>query len=244
MRKFFILALLAIIALGLFVTACNEDNDITDPEDAIWGVGISRIDNKTETHGVSVTWLGEEADFVMPSSLTIEIGGNPISLMQYGQAWMGETTLNPGQVYNVKLVINGNTMCDTDLRTVYEAVGDFPPTYDSTESAEVSWTLSNDNERQVATASSFSLKYNTDSYEQVLSPSDRSFTFPAEAVEDFGAGTSFTLGISQMNIKTVNDVMLISSQGITESYMGKSGSSSADPQTLIGDFLRLAKAVK
>ncbi len=244
MRRFFILALLAVIALGLFVTACDDDNDITDPADALWGVGISRIDNKTETHGVSVTWLGETADFVMPNSLAIEVGGDQISLMQYGQAWMGETTLNPGQVYNVKLVIDGDTMCDTELRTVYEAVGDFPSAYDPSQSAEVSWTLSNDNDRQVATASSFSMKYNTDSYEQVLSPSDRSFTFPADAVEDFGAATSFTLGISQMNIKTVNDVMLISSQGITETYMGKADSSSADPQTLIGDFLRLARAAK
>ena len=244
MNKFLILLLIAVLALGLALTACNNDDDDDDdnnPTNAKWGVGIASLDAKTGSHGITVSWVGEQSDFVMPNSLALEIDGEPVSLDFTYSIWMADLDLNPGQEYSVKLIVNGDTKCDTSLRLVYEAVGTFPADYDPANAATVTWTLSNNNQKQFASATSFSpVKYQNDSFSQDISPSARSFTFPAGAVDDFGAMTSYTLNIDQMNSKTVDEVLLIASQSTSEQYTSfKSG---ADSRKLRAEnFLRLAR---
>lgn len=240
MNKFLILFLAALLALGLFTTACGNDDDDDDnnPQDAVWAVGIASIGAKDGSHGVTVSWVGEAAAYVEPSSLVLEIGGDPITLGDhYNQFWMGETNLTPGQEYNVKLTVNNDVKCNTTLKTAYEATGDFPADYSPANAATVTWTLSSNNQKQYATATSFSpVKYSNDSFSEEISASARSFTFPAGAVDDFGNMTSYTLSIDQMNTKTVDGVMLIASQSTHANYTSFAKEARQARQE---DFLRL-----
>lgn len=119
-------------------------------------------------------------------------------------------------------MIDGDVQCDANLRIVYPVTGSFPEFYNPTMSSTMTWSLYDDNEEQVASLSSVNMEniWEDDDYYETsqLSPSARSFTFPANAVDDFGTATQFTMDITQLNVNTVNDVMLMSGHSAYQSY--------------------------
>lgn len=80
-----------------------------------------------------------------------------------------------------------------------------PTTTIWTNSLAMSWVLSQNNMLQMAWASSSSLDWeDEDEAYYNLSASDRSYTFARNCVDNFGVGTTYSIGVATMNY-TIND---------------------------------------
>jgi len=191
------------------------------PEIPLWSVFFISAgdDDITESHYVSVMWIGDSSEYVEPNSVSVIVDDIPVELIEYSENWMGETTVVPGQVYEVELIIDGISQCNVNLEIVYEADVTFPVEYDYTETASITWSLSNDNQTQIASIISFdNADFEEDSYDHELDPSTRDYLFPADVVDNFGDMTTFTLELSQINSVFSNPVNVISAQSEYKSY--------------------------
>jgi hypothetical protein len=221
MRKYFILLIVVIMAAGLFLTACEESENTTEPENAKWSVFVTANPPESDhSHFITVMWIGTPQDYVEPTSLELEIGGDEVDLVEWQDIWIGEKNLTPGAKYNFKLEVNGETVVNTNQTIVYNADADFPEDYNPEETAYVEWTLEKDNEHQYASVYALH-PLNPDEDEEVteeIDSSDRSYQYPADVVHYHGIGTIYTLEISQMNDKYVDDVLVASAQADYEDY--------------------------
>ena len=139
MRKFFILMIIATLALGLFLTGCEN---ITEPEDAKWSVmAIAGPEGKEDSHIVTVMWIGPMGDYVEPTTLELKIGGETVALSAWGDFWTGGANLTPGNAYYFQLIVDGETVVNTRQTIVYNADGTFPLTFNPAQSAYIYWTL-------------------------------------------------------------------------------------------------------
>ncbi|MDD3143679.1 MAG: hypothetical protein PHG32_05730 [Candidatus Cloacimonetes bacterium] len=219
MRKFFILMIVATLAMGLFLTGCIEN--ITQPEDAKWSVmAIAGPEGKDDTHIVTVMWIGPMADYVAPTTLELKIAGSAVTLEQYGEFWMGGATLTPGTAYNFNLIVNGETVVSSNQTVVYNADATFPLTYNPAQSAYMYWSLGGNNQVQTASAYAFDPDdpYDDEVADTDLAASVREYTFPANIVQDHGTGSSYTLEITQMNHKYVDNVLVATAQSDWADY--------------------------
>lgn len=220
MRKFFILMIVATLAMGLFLTGCIEN--ITQPEDAKWSVmAIAGPDAKEDSHVVTVMWIGEASEYVQPTTLELKIGGvAPDSLIQYGDFWMGGATLTPGTAYNFNLIVNGETVVSSNQTVVYNADATFPLTYNPAQSAYMYWSLGGNNQVQTASAYAFDPDdpYDDEVADTDLAASVREYTFPANVVQDHGTGSTYSLEITQMNHKYVDNVLVATAQSDWADY--------------------------
>ncbi len=220
MRKFFILMIVATLAMGLFLTGCIEN--ITQPEDAKWSVmAIAGPEGKDDTHVVTVMWIGPMSEYVAPTTLELKIGGAAVdSLMQYGEFWMGGATLTPGNAYYFQLIVDGVTVVNTRQTIVYNADGTFPLTFNPTQSAYTYWTLAGSNQTQTASAYAFDPEdpYDDEVADVDLAASVREYTFPANVVQDHGDGSMYSLEITQMNHKYVDNVLVATAQSDWADY--------------------------
>jgi len=221
MRKLFLLLMVTVLAMGLLLTACEETDNITDPEDSEWSVFFVNIGNeaKPESHYVTVMWIGDAADYVEPTTVSVVVDDVAVDLTETFGYWFGETTVVPGEEYGIELIIDGDSKTNTTLDMVYEADVTFPAEFDPADEAAITWTLADDNQSQMASALSFdNADFEEDIYDYELDPEDRSYVFPANAVEDFGDMTTFTLELSQMNYKHRNYIMIVSAQSDYQDY--------------------------
>jgi len=221
MRKYLILLIITMMVAGLLLTACEEDENITEPENAKWSVFvIANPPESPHSHSVTVMWIGSDEDYEEPTSVELEIGGDEVDLDEWFGIWIGEKNLTPGEKYNFKLKIDGETVVNTNQKIVYNADATFPETYNPEETAYVEWTLENNNEHQVASVQALDPLDPEDDeiYDEELEPSARSYQFPADVVHYLGLGTVYTLEISEMNYKYVDDVMVASSQADSQDY--------------------------
>ncbi len=219
MRKFLILMIVATLAMGLFLSGCIEN--ITQPEDAKWSVmAIAGPEGKEDTHIVTVMWIGPEAEFVAPTTLELKIAGETIALDAWGDFWMGSATLTPGNAYNFQLLVNGEITVSTTQTVVYNADATFPLTYNPTQSAYSYWTLAGNNQVQTASAYAWDPQdpYQDEIADTDLAASVREYTFPANIVQDHGTGSSYTLEITQMNHKYVDNVLVATAQSDWQDY--------------------------
>ena len=220
MRKFLILMILATLGMGLFLTGCFEN--ITEPEDAKWSVMAIAYpeDGNTAKHLVTVMWIGPAADYVAPTTLQLKIGGADVSLTAWGDYWQGEKDLTAGNSYYFQLIVNGETVVKTQQKVVYPADATFPLTFNPAQSAYAYWTLDADNKVQYATAYAYDPDdpYQDEVLDAELAGSVREYTFPANIVQDHGTGSSYTLEITQMNHKYVDNVLVATAQSDWQDY--------------------------
>jgi hypothetical protein len=220
MRKIMILLMPVLMILTLSLSACNEER-ITDPTEADWSVNFVKVQDGEgySTQSITVMWVGESSEYDEPASLSVEIDGETVDMDAWGTYWFGQADLVPGEHYNVKLVVDGSVKCNTEFSMVRNAYAYFPASYDPAFPVYVSWALNGNNQIQMASLRSMdNADLDTDVFDHKLSPSARSFTFPAYAVQDFGYMTTYTLDIVQMNSKTVNDIMFVSSSSQYQDY--------------------------
>lgn len=223
MRKFFILMILATLAMGLFLTSCDTDN-ITQPGDAKWSVmTLAGPANHTETHIVSVMWIGPTNNYVAPSSLELKIGDKTIALVNHLDFWMGETTLTEGSTYDFQLIVNGETEVKTREKVVYNADAIFPQTFNPAQSAYAYWTLAGNSKLQTASVYAFDPTdpYDDETTDTDIAVSAREHTFAANLVQDHGNGSDYSLEITQMNHKYVDNVLVATAQSDWQDYGSK-----------------------
>lgn len=220
MRKFLILMILATLGMGLFLTGCFEN--ITEPEDSKWSVMAIAVPEagKADNHLVTVMWIGPASEYVAPTTLQLKIGGTIVPLTAYGDFWQGEKDLTVGNSYYFELIVNGETVVNTQQKVVYPADVTFPPTFNPAQTAYAHWTLTADNKVQYATAYAIDPDDPNDDevVDKELAASVREYHFPANVVQDHGEGSEYSLEITQMNHKYVDNVLVATAQSDWEDY--------------------------
>ncbi len=108
----------------------------------------------------------------------------------------------------------------TNPQAITSTAADLPQTYNPSQAVQLNWSLSNNNQYQFAGVTSFKEGEPDmeDEYFRQLAPSARTFIVPANAVNDFGNETIYTLGIDQVNFKIENRISLMSVQSVTDAY--------------------------
>jgi len=225
-----LIVLLAMLALS----ACGDDdndNGLTEipdinPENFDWDIYILDIagDDREDYYYVTCDWLGNEDAITEQDQFSIQFNdAEPIILSGWG--WFGEWSfsaeafLSPGTNYNVKLLKNSVQVTSGNIKTAYRAYGNFPSYYNPTTTAELSWTLSDNNQYQVAGVSSYSEDYEDyDDAMEDLDPSDRTYTIPANAVQHFGDYTEYELLIMEMNFTQNGRTAFMAVQGSSNYY--------------------------
>ncbi len=222
-----VISLLVTASMLMFFTGCadnDDDNDIDngndvgpvsgifgpedlDPDNYDFFLGIYYgIENRPEDHYIIVMPVNPDYS---DADVSLTANGQPIELMTYEwfDEWFGSASLEEGESYIFELT-TGSESYSADLTIPYNTTSiSFPETYDPTQSHEVTWTLANDNENQFAYADSRlgepdEYYDETDlPYIEVLNPSDRQHTFPADIVETYGPETKYELGILQTNFE-------------------------------------------
>lgn len=226
MRKFFILMILSTLAMGLLLTACEEN--ITKPEDAKWSVmAIKASEMEQEemellgedTHYIAISWIGLESGFDPHAVVELSIGGSQIELMYQYETWFGKATLVPGNSYYFQLKVDGEVVVNTKQSVVYNADATFPLTYNPVQTAFVYWDLEADSKQQIASVYAFDEDWlNDEVVDKEIDPSAREYTYPANIVQDHGAGSEYELEITQMNHKYVDNVLVATVQTQSMGY--------------------------
>ena len=243
MKKFVFLLSIAMLVILLAISGCKKDKDndgltgIPDitPANFDWDIYILDLsgmgeDQREDSYFVSCDWLGNQSAITQSDVLTIQFNdGTPITLQNYGY-WFGEWSfvaeamLNPGASYNVKLFKNGTQQASGTIKTAYRCYANFPAYYNPSTTAELTWSLNNNNQFQTAGVSSYGEwsgeEEEYDEHFVELSPSARSYTIPANAVDNFGEWTEYELLVMQINFTKSGRSAFMAVQGQGNSYEG------------------------
>ncbi|MDZ4183092.1 MAG: hypothetical protein U1B83_09460 [Candidatus Cloacimonadaceae bacterium] len=247
MRNFMYLTLLAFAAIALFLSACGGSDNPVDPMDidaanTNWHIMFLQIqaEDKAETYSISPMWLGDPTAMSSTDTFHIVIDNQTYSIQGYwmfNEWWLfGTAQLNPGQTYNVKFFKNNVQQCENNIKMPHPASATFPQNYSPGASASFSWNLSTDNQYQYAGVDAY--KYVEggedvyDDYIKSISPSARSFTVPANSVQNLGAGTDYSLMVMQLNYARSGRNVMTAYQGQYSEYTTKNADTSVMDQIL------------
>jgi hypothetical protein len=174
--------------------------------------------NREGTHYVSIMIINPT---VMNGDVTFKIDGNVFELEGWEYWFFGAVDLVEGQSYNFEVSTGSNNYAAT-LQIPYNITSaDFPQTFDPTEPYNVTWTLANNNKYQSVFAWSYLWDWEDEDNDQEseyfkeINNSARQHTFPANAIESFGPGTDYELGINQMDYKLNNKLVAVA---VTQEY--------------------------
>ena len=180
--------------------------DIT-PADYDWDIlflDYSMLDDKASEYRISADWLGDSSGISGNDIFTIDI--NSVSLefsSEYNSgSWSFQTmaNLNPGAQYNLVFKKNGNTVASKSLRMPYHANVSFPDSLDPSGGTTMNWQMAENNKYQLVSLCSKTY-YDEDDWEEYISVSDRSFTFPVNAFESYGIADEYAMMLTQMNFE-------------------------------------------
>lgn len=122
--------------------------------------------------------------------------------------WTGKAYLTPGRRYSFEVWIDGKKHSAT-LRIPHNPKVIFPEQVSQSQDAEVSWTLRENAQYQLALASSGEGQDDDELFAAEVSPMARKFVFPAGCVRQWGDPASSTdLMIREMNIALIDDLFL------------------------------------
>ncbi len=238
MKKFTLITLLFILAAMLIVSGCGSDSDkVSKPEEitpakADWMItifyGEEDIFSKTGSYyGISAWWFGNPNDIVLGATAQIKFDNQTIELGtiedMFGLYW-NYAELNPGQTYDVKFIFNGTERASTTLRIPYTCSANFSSTYNPSSTANISWTLANDNQYQYAGIDSWGPgEDDFDEDMKFIKPSARSHSIKANAVDSYGAYTEYTQYVGQMSYKLQNRIAFLAVQEEMKEYGSNKG---------------------
>jgi hypothetical protein len=235
-----IIVMAMLLSMALFVASCNSsDNDgdggisgvVLDPEEldpsqvdfyfAVTYLDFDEWDYREDYYVLNVIPINPMIDV---ENVIVMVDNEEIQGEFYYGYFIAEVQLNPGQEYEFKLIA-GDTTYSANLKTTYNATNaSFPDEFNPSQSHTVSWSLSNNNQYQIADAWSYLWDWENEDndqeseYMKALSPSDRQHTFPANAVENFGPETEYELAIVQVNMKTSGKLVMMANSGVWADY--------------------------
>jgi hypothetical protein len=234
MKGSFLLLLLTILISSFLLVSCGPEDEEIDPEDvfnltsedADWMVsfvGGAGIDKATEQM-IMVSYMGEVSDITADDVTRLTMNGVDLTLQSIipGIYVASGVQVDPGVTLAWKFYFNNQLKGSVSLPLPYHCVGSFPATFDPAESASISWTLDHENQYQVAGANSSkyvsATEILTDEYIKSIPVTNRSFTVPANSIQDFGEGTNHSLFIDQLNYKLDNRIAFVAWNGSDHSY--------------------------
>lgn len=195
---------------------------------ADWTISISPIfgGSSPSAHLVMLYCLNLINPPTSPTPINLKIDGSqvPMSLFFYiPGVFSGITDLQQGETYDIEFIYNNVLKVDTTIRIAYIPNANFPQSFASNQSAFLSWQLAGSNQYQFVGARSENESTDQDSdYVKQIEPNIRSYTIPANAVQDYGPGTEYTLGVDEVNFKVVNRIAVMSIASDARNYHGKS----------------------
>ena len=227
-----LLLLLLALSFTLFSCGNDDDEDEFDPTDmagvnadnADWIVNITPMEGgRVNDFMIMVNFTGDNTTIQPTDVLTLKIDGVALTWMSsFPGYYHTQVDLTAGQSYEFSLLFNGSVKATTTMTLPYIASPDFPSTFVPSQASEFDWTMSGNNQYQVAAAQSSKYVSATEHYAseyiKSISPSSRSFSIPANSVETWGAGTTLTLALYQINFKNVNRIAFMAYQMRQEVY--------------------------
>jgi len=211
--KFGSIVLLIVVAIGLAACAGNRREPVFDEADLRWALFVSPQDAEAESgiYDLALAWVGPSEDYPAPKAFSVQFGTVSTGLQASWGAWFGEVELVPGRDYRVRLIADDNVLYEGSLRIAFNAVANFPQAIDPSRPVTLTWGLNGDNQGQVAVLSAELAGGDaSDEAQQTLSPEVRSWTFPAQAVQNLGYGAEYTLELIQV-CRTGNSRVIIQS---------------------------------
>jgi hypothetical protein len=260
MKTLIVFLSITMLVILLALTGCKSDSDgvtgIPDitPANFDWDVYILDLsganeDLREDSYYISCEWLGDESAITETDVFTIQFNDStPIQLQGYGYwfgewSFAGEAMLNPGTSYNVKLMKNGTQETSGTIKTPYRCYANFPAYYNPSTTAEITWSLSNNNQFQTAGISSYGdWEAEVEEYDEhfaELSPSARNYTIPANAVDNFGEWTEYEMLVMQVNFTKSGRTAFMATQGQGNNYEG-----TPTKDAYIGRLIRQAKQLR
>jgi len=164
---------------------------------------------------------GDSISMVLPGGIL------PLQPIPGSGYYYATTDLPAGDSLAFTLRLNAYPLLNSHIRTTYPASLDFPPVYNPQSSYELNWTLPASNGYQFFQAKSFrddgSLYGQHSTYFQRLAKDVRNHYLPAQAVQNFGAGTEYTLSLLQLNYGVQGRYVLMSMSELNANYYTKHG---------------------
>ncbi|MCB5272010.1 MAG: hypothetical protein LHW56_09230 [Candidatus Cloacimonetes bacterium] len=208
MKKLTILLLLVMVSALMLFTACAKDDDdvitgIPDitPANYDWDITIMDADFKAADYMIWADWLGNSSAIDVNDEFTLEIDGTSHDLMGgYDEGDWSFFTLAefiPGTQYNMIFKKNDVQVASQTVKIPYTANATFPSTFDPTKTAKVTWQLTGDSKYQGISL----FTSDNDEYNKNLAPSDRSFTFPKNAVNPPATDAGYGMMIQEANFE-------------------------------------------
>jgi len=238
MNKSFPILMIIMLTMLLILSGCGgsdtSGNPIipTSPEDvapamADWLLVISpMLDSKDNDPAVVMLYCLDVMNYpTEEDEVIVTINGTDIGITSFFMMpgiYIGSALLDQGQTYDVEFLLNGTSKVNSSLKIAYLPSAVFPLNYDYAEPAAISWTVAGNSQYQFAGASSEKEDTEqTSDHVRQLDPGVRAYTVPANAVDDFGPGTEFTLGVDQMNYKVVSRIAMMSIGSDVQTYYSK-----------------------
>lgn len=164
----------------------------------IWDMDLAE---KTSTYSISVYNLTADFTYNPSDVYGIDVGEHQTNLWHdETNHYEGTINLDPGREYHVNFTKNGEIISSSKIRMPYKATVAFPLTFFPSLSATMNWSMQHNNSYQIAEA--YSINQDTEQYDyymKILSPSARTFTFPANAVESMNPSSYYVLYLTQEN---------------------------------------------
>ncbi len=230
MRKIWFLLIVILGISALFIAACgdDDDNNITDPNQAEWILTFFQIPPEFDRASFmfDAYWNGEGSAIAVGDTFALTLDGVnvPVQAYNYDNEWFVSAydfVMQPGTNYEVKFFKNGNEILTKTIKTCYEVTATFPTAYDPTEPVTLNWAVANNNHTQFVSVSSSNwdaepLDYDEELYQ--VSNATRTYTIPANAVQYLGVGTEYELAILEYNNYFAGKNYITTNQGAGNFY--------------------------
>lgn len=176
-------------------------------EDSDWVLAVYPVETDGGRAGMDV--LARCLD-----SESLPLPWEEITFWIYGQShvlhavsdtdYMGTVDLNPGEQTNISLTQNGAYLLNNlNIYTPSVASLEYPATYNPSQELALAWTVPTQNYYQFLDVSSYfddgTPEGEMSDYFRQLPGSRHSYTIPADAVQNYGPETDYTISLKQVN---------------------------------------------
>jgi hypothetical protein len=252
MRLLKISSFLLILILGMFfVTSCSKDTKATaiispDQVTASTADWILIAGNWVDPSGKAV-----QSVKVYPTNITsfigytlvLKIDGVELPLIHDSDVpyWSGTADLEQGQTYDFHVFITDpvsevTTEYSASAKMVDIVEAQFPDPYHLNTNTPISWTLAHDSQYQQVYVTSSGPENQIDEYEKRVDSNLRTFTIPANCVDNYGSGSVITLEVNEFNYTKAGKLALFTASSAVADYpVAKNGKQRRNMMERIGE---------
>ena len=225
------------------VSGLPDDND----EEYDWEIMISDalyLPEKSDEFSITAIRWGEYDEQPSGNDYKIKIDGVIHDMFGGYGLYQTYVPLSHGTEYDIEFLQGEEVICSSTIKTPYKANIEFPDPYIPTQATTLNWTMEGNNNSQYFQAYSEIYEYakgdeeEDEGYFLLLSPSDRSLTIHANAVEEVGPQGYYSLSLMQLNFYTEShcEISCMSVASNQDGYKEKDMSAS--------DYIQIARELR